>query len=163
MNAEKTEKKRPQIRPFKRMKSKNDIEIPDNVKKSVRTLKKRFSEMNLRGIESPSLQFSFKCLITYSYYMDLFLFRHGIGSYIKRSVLSFVLFSVLVDNRYIGYNDIVQRISPDNYHQVACHIKDLVKRGYLESVKSKNHHFGFCVYPSTYLLRCLEELLKEID
>lgn len=148
---------------FKRMKSPKGIEVPEHTRKAVRTLKKRFSEMNRRGMNTSDPQFSFKSLILYSYYMDLFLFRHGIGSYIKRAILSFVLFSVLVDNRYLCYNDVVQRISPNNYHQVACHIKDLVKLGFLESVSSGSRRIGFSVYPSTYLLRCLESLLKEID
>lgn len=161
--AENPEKKRPQIRPFKRMKTKSNTEIPDNVKKSVRTLKKRFSEMNLRGIESAPTQFSFKALIVYSYWMDLFFFRHGVNSHLQRHIILFVCESVLLSNVYVGYNDVVQRVSPCNYANVMYHVRMLMEKGFLESVKSKNHHFGFCVYPSTYLLRCLENLLKEID
>lgn len=159
-NAVKNTKKN---RRFKRMKSPKGIEVPEHTRKAVRTLKKRFSEMNIRGINTSAPQFSFQQLIAYSYYMDLFLFRHGIGSYVKRSILSFVLFSVLIDNRHLVYNDVVQHISPTNYHKIACHIKDLVKLGFLESVSSGSRRIGFSVYPSTYLLRCLESLLKEVD
>lgn len=158
-----TDKNKGNLQGFKRMKSTKGIEVPEHTRKAVRTVKKRFSEMNRRGINTSDPQFSFKLLIMYNYYMDLFLFRHGIGSYIKRSILSFVLFSVLIDNRYLFYNDVVQHISPDNYHQVVCHLKDLVKLGFLESVKSGSRKVGFSVYPSTYLLRCLESLLKEAD
>lgn len=158
-----TETKRSKNRRFKRMKSPKGIEVPEHTRKAVRTVKKRFSEMNIRGVNNPDLKFSFSALIIHNYLMDCFYLRHGFTSYVKRSILSYVLFSVLIDNRYLFYNDVVQRISPNNYHKTMVHVRDLINAGFLESVKSGSGRVGFNVYPSTYLLRCLESLLKEID
>src|SRR5690606_8814358 len=168
MNAEKTAenpiKKRRVFKPYKHLKTVCGTPIPPDLKKSLRTLRKRLSEMENKGIHPLRPVSSLKGCFIVIYYFVLCYLRHGISSIIHRLILYYVLFAVLVDSRVLTMNDIMDKISTNNYSLIQRHVLSLAnKHGFLEVYKKKEIRLSYSVYPSTYLLRCLEELLKEID
>lgn len=163
-DTQKPVKKRRILKPSKRLKTVCGTPIPPELKKSLRTLKKRLSEIDNSGIHPLPPHISFKDAFKLIYYFDLFYYRHGVMRLKLRRILNYVLFSVLVDSKCISMLDIVNAIDSNNYAHIR---KDILllrdKFGFLEVVRQRDIRRSFSVYPSTYLLRLLQGLLNDVD